>query len=594
MNPLKPNVYTTSYNFNAYEISQTNTAATATTTNTTTSNNPPLQILSDPYANILQTIKCSLSLDDMQDPIMVIPCGHTFDGKMLHNWIAQQKIAATCPECRQRISTVANNIFAKNIVDICNKDKNLEKEVDQKPSLLEDIHQVQDDSLWECVQVPSDRLDCDQAPENHSQTVSSLPIHKKIELPTVLKIKKILNCLTKKECVNYLPINIRDKVLRAIKQAKEGNSEMALIPFESLQREQPNNEILQTIIDLIKSKNIKNQNSRLSKIYENITHQEVKKILFKTYISFRNQDISQLNEDINELMDFQKDNKETIFEDDNKYIKEAISLLLQSSSFPIDVDSETQYPGHKRKYSQINSSTTQPNSGPIDKKPRLSSNAENSSTSISVPLPSLFSTGNQHLNPLRNFPQQINNGTPMQHPIYRQSNPQPQIHSQQINHGMPMPHPTYQHSNPQPQMHPQQINHGMPMQTTYLHSNPQPQMHPQQINNGTPMQHPIYRQSNPQPQMHPQQMNNIMPMQTTYLHSNPQPQMHPQQTNIGMPMQHPTHQQIIAPTQIQSLPIQNPNYQQFAQMQMQPPSMGRSNLSTHNQASQPFQSFFMR
>lgn len=57
---------------------------------------------------------CAITSQIMRDPVMVVPCGHTFERSAIERWLQDNN---TCPVCRQPCEQVCPNIVVKKMID---------------------------------------------------------------------------------------------------------------------------------------------------------------------------------------------------------------------------------------------------------------------------------------------------------------------------------------------------------------------------------------------------------------------------------------------------------------------------------------------
>jgi hypothetical protein len=59
--------------------------------------------------------ECAICLQLMHQPVQLAPCGHTFCGGCMSEFLEKKK---ECPMCQSKITSIAQNLNAKNTIQI--------------------------------------------------------------------------------------------------------------------------------------------------------------------------------------------------------------------------------------------------------------------------------------------------------------------------------------------------------------------------------------------------------------------------------------------------------------------------------------------
>ena len=67
---------------------------------------------------------CPICSELMFDPVVLTPCGHSFDRGCVENWF-KTKSYRSCPSCREIVQNIFPNITLKNLVHEHAKNNNI-------------------------------------------------------------------------------------------------------------------------------------------------------------------------------------------------------------------------------------------------------------------------------------------------------------------------------------------------------------------------------------------------------------------------------------------------------------------------------------
>ncbi|HAZ15861.1 MAG TPA: hypothetical protein DCY54_04440, partial [Parachlamydiales bacterium] len=64
--------------------------------------------------NLQSYVECPITNEPMNDPYLLIPCGHSFEKTAIENWVRKN---ATCPLDRSKIKQMVPNHGLKSLIE---------------------------------------------------------------------------------------------------------------------------------------------------------------------------------------------------------------------------------------------------------------------------------------------------------------------------------------------------------------------------------------------------------------------------------------------------------------------------------------------